>query len=558
MNHHIFLIAILLVLTFGACAAENHDTPPLDWKSYQDTICLNIFRGEIVLPALGHGKRCGHPTPNCNQAYCGACAASLGVCAVCGKKNDWTRNTDPDVEVPLLFALLENSPEIEPRRIALHALTQIRKADTLARMMKFSRDQDLSLQLASAIGAFQDRRYTWFLKRVLHRAGSHFWEQEDYEAQYYRLAAARAAAAALAALGDRRSEKILLAAAQDGDTLVQMAALGALAEVDSDRSRQVLSACLREFFARDRDWKWIPGRDLIGTALKSLAAIGKKKEALLVLSCMKEPGCDFLYTDLGQCLAKIGRPILPEIIAAIREGVRETPYDQGTTGLIEVLGDLNDPSAASVLREMLDWQYSDQWVKQDATQKAIAGLGKLKAHEAVDRIGFELLHSADESTRYQAALALGQIGGLTAFARLEERVRQGDADWVRRQALASLNELAFQQMKTEEVKLRALRACLEAKAYEAFFSLAHGPVLNGEAWVLDLFLAHLEEVPLRQHFYQVVDLLESKDPEVGRKVLAFLERVTGLEVPARTPPEDKTRLKQAFQEWYAAHYQELS
>jgi HEAT repeat protein len=397
------LAVFLLVFLVCGCTTEGADGPPVDWKSYQDTICLNIFRGEIVLPALGHGSRCGHPTPNCNQAYCGACAAALGVCEVCGKKNDWTRNTNPTVEVPLLFALLEESKEVEPRRIALHALTQIGKPDTLSRMMKFSDDQDLSLQLAAAVGAFQDRRYNRFLQSVLHRAGANFWEQEDYEGQYYRLAAARAAAATLVALGDRQAEKILFAAARNGGIWVQVAALGALGGVDSDHSRQVLSACLKEFFAKDGDWKWIPGRELIGTALKSLALIGKKDEALQVLGYMRSPGCDFLYTDLAGCLAKIGRPIVPEISAAIRDGVQDKQYDQGTMGLIEVLGDLNDPSAVPVLREMLDWQYSDQWVREDATQKAITGLGKLKAHEAIDRIAFELLHSPEEATRYQAA-----------------------------------------------------------------------------------------------------------------------------------------------------------
>lgn len=553
------LSVFLLVFLVCGCHTQGDAGPTGDWKAYQNTICLNIFRGEIVLPALGHGSRCGHPTPNCNQAYCGACAAALGVCEVCGKKNDWTRNTDPAVEVPLLFSLLEESTEIEPRRVALHALTQIRKPDTLARMMKFSDDQNLSLQLAAAVGAFQDRRYTRFLKRVLHRAGSHFWEQGDYEAQYYRLAAARAAAAALATMKDRPAERILYAAAREGDTLVQTAALGALAEVDSDRSRQVLSACLRDFFAKDRDWKWIPGRDLIGASLKSLSSVGGRDEALLVLACMKDPGCDFLYTDLAQCLAKIGRPILPEMIATIREGVHEKPYDQGTMGLIEVLSDLNDPSAAPLLREMLDWEYSDQWVKQDAMQKAIAGLGKLKAHEAVDRIASELLHSPEEATRYQAAEALGQIGGQGAFAALEKRVKAGDADWVIRQALAGLNGIAFQEIKTEEIKLRALRICIEAKSYEAFFSLTYEPLLNGEPWAMDLFFAHLNDTPLQQNFYKLIDLLGSTNSEVSRRVLAFLEGVTGLKARSLAPTgtHEKHTLQEAFQQWYTAHYQEL-
>jgi hypothetical protein len=138
-------------------------------------------------------------------------------------------------------------------------------------------------------------------------------------------------------------------------------------------------------------------------------------------------------------------------------------------------------------------------------------------------------------------------------------VKQGDADWVRREALAGLTTIAFQEIKTDEFKLRALRCCVEAKAYEAFFSLAYEPLLNGEPWAIDLFFAHLSDVPLQQNFYKLIDLLGSTNPHVGRRVLAFLEKVTGLKARTLAPTgtQDNNKVREAFQKWYAAHYQEL-
>jgi RecJ-like exonuclease len=102
-----------------------------DIEVYLGSICLELG-GHICLTAVGHCGQCGGMTPCCNMQICDACAAAQGVCPFCLKKVDWTKNTNPETEVPLLLAILERSDNLKARQVAVHALTQIKEPQTLA------------------------------------------------------------------------------------------------------------------------------------------------------------------------------------------------------------------------------------------------------------------------------------------------------------------------------------------------------------------------------------------------------------------------------------------
>ncbi len=560
MKTPFLLILMPLLLLSVECHAAPAD-PDVDWRSYQETICLKVFGGEIVLPALGHGHVCGHPTPNCNQAYCGACASKLGVCEVCGKKNTWTRNTDPAIEVPLLLAMLKFSDNLEARRIAIFALGQIRAPKTLDRMMAYSQDPMLAMQLSMAIGEAKDARYIDYLQMVLHSAGNDYFGDGDgdTEKQYYIAQSAQTAAQSLAAIGNAKAVKVLLLAARKGRLWERCYALGALGMIDSDDSRAVLLACLNEFFAKNSDWKWIPGRDLIGAALKSLSQIGDRAAALQVIGHIKVPGCDFLYTDLEQCLSQIGRPVTAEIMTAVREGLSKGPMDYPTRILLETLGNIADPEAIPFFIELLNADYPDDYAEGDIKGLALQGLAKVRAVEAIDVIAHELNNGRDESTRQYAAQALERIGGLRVFDILTEKVKQGDSDWVIRECFAGLVTIAFEQLKDDGRKLAIAKLYVQRDNYEYAFDILYQSVTNAETWGTEYFFQILPKVPMPRKIYQVIELLGTGDRQVFEKTLLFLKKYTKQVISVRfdDPGEKKTAARNALYSWCNEHPENL-
>jgi len=555
------MLIIILMLLFTQCRGQSQDSTNLEWRQYQDSICLNIFKGEIVLPALGHGRICGHPTPNCNQAYCSSCAAQLGVCEVCGKKNNWTKNTTPKTEIPLLFAILKHSDNLAARRVAIYALGQIKESGTLEKLMKYSGDKMLSFQLAMAIGEFKDSKYMDYLKNVLQSASNNYFgnENQDTETQYYLANAARGAAQSLAKIGNRKAIDILLRSARYGRLWERSQAIDALANFNDKRVKATLETCLKEFFAKDRDWKWIPGRDLIGTTLRSLAKNGDKETAFLLIQYIRNPGCDFLYEDLRMCLSQIGKPAVPEIIVAIKEDLKKNLYDYGRIILIESLRDISDYQAVPFFIEMLDWTYPDEYLERDFKRAAIQGLGKLKAKEALNKIETELLYGKEEWTRQIAAQSLGQIGGLQAFIALENKLKQSDSEWVIKECLTSLNAIAFNEIKTDEIRLKAIRITAQKSGFETAFQLIYQPVLDGEEWAIDYCFEILGHISMQQNLYRIIMFLDSQNKKAFDKTLSFLNRLTKLQIKTNfnDSPEKKNEVKQKFNSWYQQHYQEL-
>lgn len=530
-----------------------------EMAQYLSSICLELG-GHIGLTAIGHCGQCGGMTPCCNMQICDACAAARGVCPFCLRKIDWTRNTDPQSEIPILLAVLERSENLKARQVAVHALTQINEPQTLDAMMQYSEERMLSRELAIAVGAFRDARYTGFLKKVLQYAGDdYFGDEDDIETQYYLSNAAQAAADALANIDNDKAVKILLNSAKRGKLWERYYAIRALGGINEPRVRQTLIGCLKEFFDKDSDWKWIPGRDLIGATLKSLSRIGDKETALLVIYYTRNPGCDFLYEQLKSCLSSIGKPAVSELVAAIREDLNDNLYDWGRLVLVETLGNIGDPQAIPFLIELLDWPYPDQWRERDFKEVALRALGNLKAYDALSKIERELSHGKEESTRQAAAQALGLIGGSSSFAILEKKLEESDAQWVERECLASLNKIAFDEINTNDVKLKASRITAAKGGAEAAFQLTYQSVMNEEPWVIDFFFGNLVEVPMRQNFWQVVELLNSDNKTIFTETTQFLKGLTSLKtaIVFNDAVDKKEMFKQALWNWYQKHSSEI-
>jgi HEAT repeat protein len=530
-----------------------------EMELYLGSICLELG-GHIGLTAIGHCGQCGGMTPCCNMQICDACAAARGVCPFCLRKVDWTKNTDPKGEISLLLAILELSDNLKARRVAIHALTQINEPQTLDVMMEYSEEKMLSRELAVAVGAFKDARHVGFLKRVLRYArDDYFGDENDIETQYYLSYAAQVAAGGMAQIGTQKAVKILLNSAKKGKLWERYYAIGALGSIDEPGVRETLTQCLEEFFSKDRDWKWIPGRDLIGATLKSLAEIGDKETALLVIYYTREPGCDFLYEELKACLSSIGKPAVSELIAAIKEDLNNNLYDWGRLILVETLGDIGEPRAVPFLIELLDWPYPDQWAERDFKEVVLRGLGHLKAHNALEKIKRELFYGKEESTRQAAASALGLIGGAQSFAVLEEKLKQRDSQWIERECLASLNTIAFREMNTDDMKLKASKISAAKSGAESTFQLTYQAAVNSEPWVIDFFFENLADVPMQRNFYQVVELLNTENEKIFTKTIRFLKDLTKLkpEIAFDDYVQKKHELKQVFWNWYQEYYSEL-
>ena len=561
------LCGMFVILIISGCG--QHYTNPYKEQSrqvtaeeisqYLSSICLELG-GHIGLTAIGHCGQCGGMTPCCNMRICGACAAARGVCPFCMKKVDWTRNTDPESEIPILLAILDRSENLKPRQVAIHALTQINEPQTLDLMMKYSDEQMLSRELAVSIGVFADSRYIGYLKKVLQSAGDDYFGNEDeIERQYYLSNAAQAAAGALAKMGTGKAVNILLRSAEHGKLWERCYAIGALGGIDEERVRQALGRCLTEFFGKDSDWKWIPGRDLIGATLASLSRNGDRETALLVIHWTRNPGCDFLYDALGSCLSSIGKPALPDLIAAIREDLNSNLYDWGRLVLVETLGNIGDPQAIPFLIGLLDWPYPDQWIERDFKEAALRALGQLAAPDALEKIEVELFHGKEESTRYAAATALGLIGGVRSFAVLEAKLGQQDAPWVERECLASLNKIAFDKTGTDDLRLKAARITAVKGGAEAAFQVMYESVINAESWAVDFFFENLAEVPMQRNFHDLVELLDTNNDRIFTKTTQYLKNITKLKTKMRfnDAADRKYEFKQTLWSWYQEHYSEL-
>ena len=227
--------------------------------------------------------------------------------------------------------------------------------------------------------------------------------------------------------------------------------------------------------------------------------------------------------------------------------------------LAALAGNIGDPQAIPFLIELLDWPYPDQWRERDFKEVALRALGNLKAYDALSKIERELSHGKEESTRQAAAQALGLIGGSSSFAILEKKLEESDAQWVERECLASLNKIAFDEINTNDVKLKASRITAAKGGAEAAFQLTYQSVMNEEPWVIDFFFGNLVEVPMRQNFWQVVELLNSDNKTIFTETTQFLKGLTSLKtaIVFNDAVDKKEMFKQALWNWYQKHSSEI-
>jgi HEAT repeat protein len=383
------LLGFVLILWNIGCGV-NHttmyddavkDIPDPEIEAYVNTICLSLG-GHIGYEAIGHCSQCGGMTPCCNMQICDRCAAARGVCPFCLKKVDWTKNTDPDTEVPLLLAILARYEDIRARQVAVYALIQIREEGTLEFMMRYANEKLLARELSRAVGEFKDERFIFYLERALKQyTTDDYLGEGDIEEQYYLSQAAQEAASGLAAINNERSIAVLLRSAEYGKLWERVFAIRALAQCPGEKVRTVLTGCLDEFFAKKDDWKWIPGRDLIGATLDALAHTGNKENALQVLEYMRNPGCDFLYEDLKKCLAAIGQPAIPDMIVMVRQDLKDGIFDWGRLSIIEALGEIGDTAAVPFLMELIDMEYPDEYTGRDFIYAAQQSLNKIHSQK---------------------------------------------------------------------------------------------------------------------------------------------------------------------------------
>lgn len=527
-------------------------------ESYLSTICLDLGN-HICLTAVGRCSQCGGMTPCCNMKICNSCASARGVCPFCLKKVDWTKNTNPEKEIPLLLAVLSKRENIKERRVAIHALTQIKEPKTLDFMMRYKDEKMLSKELAGALGAFNDERYISFLEKTLHdnSGDSYFGEDDlDTETRYYLSTSAEQAAQSLAKIGSRKAADILFNSAKEGKVWERVFAIKALAKLKDERTKKVLTECLKEFFKKDRNWKWIPGRDLIGATLKSLSVHGDRETALHIIHYIRNPGCDFLYSDLKSCLISTGYNVVDKLCMAIKEDLDNDKYDWGRLTLIEALGDIDNPDAIPCLIELLNRHYADRWSERDIKTAVINGLGKLQAEEALPEIERELYKGKEESVRHAAAHALGEIGGKKSFKILEEKLKTSDSDWIVKECLSSYNSIAFNEIKTDEAKLKAARLYVEKGKPDWAFQLVYQPVVNGEEWAVDLFFEILEKVNIRRNFFKITELLHSENRKVFDKTVDFFNELTGLDIELKfkSTEEKRVKTKEELRKWYIEEY----
>jgi hypothetical protein len=119
--------------------------------------------------------------------------------------------------------------------------------------------------------------------------------------------------------------------------------------------------------------------------------------------------------------------------------------------------------------------------------------------------------------------------------------------------------IAFNEIKTDEIKLNAAQLTTQKESPEAAFQLMYQPVLDGEPWAIDYFFEILSNISMRSNLYNVAELLNTNNKTVYNKTIVFLNKLTNLRIKVHfdDSQDKKTQTKQTFLNWYQEHYQEF-
>jgi HEAT repeat protein len=312
-----------------------------------------------------------------------------------------------------------------------------------------------------------------------------------------------------------------------------------------------LLACLHHFMGKSRDWKWIPGREFIGATLGALAAVGDKRAATAVMHYLRNPGCDFLFTELTQCLSAVGPKAFPELLAAVKEGIAKRDFSYEQMQFINVLANIGNKDAVPLLRDFLEIRYENEWRERDFKSLAIAALARLNAEAEIDRIALEYPKARPE-TQYVIIESLKQLWKNDTKRILEYMVK-GDGDHrtaVTSRLLVQLGGLGdYQALKG---RIREGGAEYQAVAYSTIKAIAARLVAQEtkqktrEAWNLWSQFGGAGTLKTPQAVLVLLHLLNNNPYQMHEKSLA-LQALGDIGAEYELPEEMVGRIAQQLQ-----------
>ena len=364
----ILFIALLVLMAFqGGCgksassATSAPTTSPdvLAEKAlkYEESFCHEEHLG---LTAIGRCSRCGQMTPCVNMRYCDKCAEELGVCCFCGRKTNWTRNTDPAREVPLCLWILQHSQDQRTRQAVIYALAQMQRPGTLEDIMAYRTDRTLWRSLAEAVGEFRDRRYLPFLHDM-----SQVPPSETFDDEIQRLH--HAAAESMAKIGGDEAFDLLKTMALTGKGSQQEGALLALGDLQDERVASFLMERLAFYYAQDDNWQRVRGEGSIRATLTALQHHGSRTVAVQLLEYLRTGRGNAAEYLQQQCLTKLSSWVVPEILAAIDTEVAADAQSYMAGELVLCLGGSHSRVAVDYLEAKLRAQ-NNPGLKEKWTQ----------------------------------------------------------------------------------------------------------------------------------------------------------------------------------------------
>ena len=417
---------LMLILILPACE-ENYEFPYDDAISkvtdkelevYLGSICLELG-GHICLTAVGTCSQCGGMTPCCNMAICSGCAKERGVCPFCLKKLDWTKNTDSDQDIPVLLKMLTQGGT-KAKRIAVFALGQIRRKNTVGYIVREAHNKELHEIMANALGQIGDERTIGVVQNIL-KSGNDM--------------ALRSAAHALSRFKSRKAINILLDCAKGKkgwNIWAQYHAIDALGSIKESQAVVPMIERLKEITAKKS-----PDRgdeDNIGVAIiNALASIGDPMALPIFFEIARRSHAeeDWVYYGLTEStlLQSIsGGPVTPfeRLLAVLScEELRkelkkclELKDERTYAYIIRVLGKKKDENSVELILRALDTFPNSQY-------SAIEALGEIGDVRAFDRL-VEIFENGKGEFRPYAARALGKLGDMRAVPILKKYISKGD------------------------------------------------------------------------------------------------------------------------------------
>lgn len=245
--------------------------PDAEIPEFVAGFCLESGR-HIGLEAIGRCSRCSGYTPCCNMLLCDACAGELGVCPFDGLRVGWTGIPEEarDDWIVHWLAVLTRGPA-EARPCALRFLGTSGRPEILPLLLPHSDAPALRPLVFAACGAMGGDSEVDLLVQVLGAAPDEYWAvaaEEDRESW-------RAAGDALVAIGTPRALDAVRGALDHGPLWARVSVLNALAGRPADaETLESVIAILDDGIRRDREWLWIPGRDLLWPAIQAVRAAG--------------------------------------------------------------------------------------------------------------------------------------------------------------------------------------------------------------------------------------------------------------------------------------------